>query len=98
MFSFPTWWYYDVLRALDYFRKAGGRPDGRVADAVALVADRREADGRWPLENPHDTHMVQTSVSDLDFGLNERDGEPSYWNTLRAMRVLDWYQTGGANL
>ena len=81
MFSFPPRWYYDVLRALDYFRRAGAKPDDRVADAVALVADRREADGRWPLENTHQgaTHFEM-----------ESEGFPSRWNTLRALRVLRW--------
>src|SRR4051794_38364616 len=81
MFSFPPWWYYDVLRALDYFRATGATPDRRVADAVALVAERREPDGRWPLENTHQgpTHFEM-----------ESEGFPSRWNTLRALRVLRW--------
>src|SRR5262249_29450964 len=53
MFSFPTRWYHDVLRGLDYFRATGGPPDGRCGEAIALVAGRRDANGRWPLENTH---------------------------------------------
>ena len=49
--SFPTWWHYDVLRGLDYLRDAGGEPDERVAEAIELVECKRDADGRWPLEN-----------------------------------------------
>jgi hypothetical protein len=45
-FSFPTRWFYDVLRGLEYFRAVGAPPDGR----------------------------------------------PSRWNTLRALRVLKWYE------
>jgi len=97
-FSFPTGYHYDALRGLEYFRTADVKPDARMDDAIELVRSKRDADGRWALENPHDTHMVQTSVADLDFGMDEREGEPSYWNTLRAMRVLNWYQTGGPNL
>ena len=49
-FAFPTWWHCDVLRGLDYLRRAGVRPDERVAEAVELVAFKRDGRGRWPLE------------------------------------------------
>lgn len=84
-FAFPTWWHYDVLRALEYLRSAGVTPDGRVADAIELVASKRDDDGRWPLEIQHPGKMpVET---------DEAEGRPSRWNTLRALRVLDWYST-----
>jgi len=85
-FSFPTWWYYDVLRGLEYLRQAGVTPDGRVAEAVELVDSKRGTDGRWLLENVHSGNMP------IDLG--EEDGQPSRWNTLRALRVLDWYHSG----
>ena len=53
LFSFPTWWHYDVLRALDYFRATGEAPDPRLAEAVAAVRSQAEPDGTWPLENTH---------------------------------------------
>lgn len=86
-FSFPTWWYYDVLRGLEYLRRAGVAPDKRVAEAVGLVASKRGDDGRWLLENPH----PGTMAVDLD----ELEGKPSRWNTLRALRVLNWHAAGG---
>ena len=49
-FAFPTWWHYDVLRALEYLRSAGVVPDERVAEAIELVKSKRDGDGRWPLE------------------------------------------------
>ena len=49
-FAFPTWWHYDVLRGLEYLRRAGVAPDERVAEAIDLVASKRDGDGRWPLE------------------------------------------------
>lgn len=52
-FSYPTYWQYDVLRGLDYLRAAGVAPDARVAEAIDLVESKRDADGCWPLENPH---------------------------------------------
>ena len=82
-FSFPTGYHYDVLRALDYLRAAGVAPDARMAEAIGMVESKRDADGRWPLEHPHDEQL------DVDIG--EVEGEPSRWITLRAMRVLRWY-------
>ncbi len=86
-FSFPTTWHYDVLRGLDYLRSAGVEPDERVAEAVGLVAKRRHQNGRWPLHDPHPdpVHL------DMEGGR----GKPSRWNTLRALRVLDWYSAQG---
>jgi hypothetical protein len=49
-FAFPTWWHYDVLRGLEYLRSAGVTPDERVAEAIELVASKRDRDGRWKLE------------------------------------------------
>jgi hypothetical protein len=94
-FSFPTGWHYDALRGLDYLRAAGVTPDARVAEAIDLVRSKRDADGRLPLENPHESELVNARVRDLDFGMDEREGRPSHWNTLRAMRVLDWYERRG---
>ena len=85
-FAFPTWWHYDVLRGLEYLRRAGVVPDERVAEAIGLVASKRDGDGRWPLETRHPGEMpVET---------DEGEGQPSRWNTLRALRVLNWYSAG----
>jgi hypothetical protein len=83
LFSFPTWWHYDVLRGLEYLRRAGATPDERVAEAIELVESKRDGDGRWPLENQHPGTMAVE--------MDEGEGRPSRWNTLRALRVLDWY-------
>jgi hypothetical protein len=82
-FSFPTWWHYDVLRGLDYLCKAGATPDERVAEAIDLVESKGDGDGRWPLEHRHPGTMAVE--------MDEGEGRPSRWNTLRALRVLDWY-------
>ena len=89
-FSFPTGWHYDALRGLDYLRSAGVTPDARVAEAIDLIRSKRDAEGRWPLENPHESELVDARVRDLDFDMDEREGRPSRWNTLRALRVLRW--------
>jgi hypothetical protein len=83
-FSFPTRWHYDVLRGLDYFRAAGDPPDPRVHEAIALLRSRRQPDGTWLQENTH--------PGAVHFALEDGDGQPSRWNTLRALRVLRWYQ------
>jgi hypothetical protein len=82
-FSFPSWWYYDVLRALDYFRAAEDDPDPRLAQAVALVRSKKQPDGRWLLENTH--------PGAVHFAMEDGNSEPSRWITLRALRVLNWY-------
>jgi hypothetical protein len=81
--SWPPRWHYDVLRALDHFRRAGEAPDARVEEAVQLVRDKQQPDGTWLLE---ETHGGETW-----FDFDDGDGRPSRWNTLRALRVLDWY-------
>ncbi len=45
-FAFPTWWHYDVLRGLEYLRRAGVAPDERITEAIELVASKRDGDGR----------------------------------------------------
>ncbi len=85
-FSFPTWYFYDVLRGLEYLRAAEARPDARVAEAIGVVEDNRAPDGRWPLQNVH--------AGESHFEMDDGEGKPSRWNTLRAMRVLDWFAQG----
>jgi hypothetical protein len=80
-FSFPTQWHYDVLRGLEHFRAADHRDD-RLTEALDLVRAKRSPDGTWPLENSHRGAM--------HFALDDGDGAPSRWNTLRALRVLAW--------
>lgn len=80
-FSFPPRWHYDVLRGLDYLQAAGARPDERSDEAVALLLSKRTKDGRWKLQNHH---------SGREHFKMERTGQPSRWNTLRALRVLRW--------
>ena len=87
-FAFPTWWHYDVLRALEHLRRAGAPPDRRAAEAIDRVAAKRDPDGRWPLE----TRYAGRMPVEMDDGV----GRPSRWNTLRALRVLRWWGGAGA--
>jgi hypothetical protein len=92
LFSYPTGYHYDVLRGLDYLRAAAVAPDARMAESIELVRSKRDADGRWLLENPHEGELVESRIRDLGFDMGEREGQPSRWNTLRALRVLAWYE------
>ncbi|MBI5880114.1 MAG: hypothetical protein HZB53_20895 [Chloroflexi bacterium] len=82
-FSFPPRWHYDILRALDYFQAVNAPRDPRLADAIGIVNETRASDGRWSLQN---TYTGKT------FFELERRGAPSRWNTLRALRVLKWWE------
>jgi hypothetical protein len=86
-FVYPNRWHYDVLRALDHFRAAGvltgAAPDPRLEEAVEHVRSRRLDDGTWPLD--------RELAGRVWFPLDEGEGKPSRWITLRAMRVLRWY-------
>ena len=81
-FSFPPRWHYDILRALDYFQAVNAQADPRLAEAIEIVRSSRRDDGRWLLQNRYKgkTHFEL-----------ERLGKPSRWNTLRARRVLQWW-------
>ena len=81
-FSYPHWYHYDILRALDYLRDAGIAPDDRIGDAITVVERQRDPAGRWPLQN------VRKGASHLQ--MEGGEGTPSRWNTLRAKRVLQW--------
>lgn len=81
-FSFPIRWQYDVLRALEYFRLVGDVKDPRMREAIDVLRSKEQPDGTWLLEN---THPGKTH-----FALEDGDGKPSRWNTLRALRVLRW--------
>jgi hypothetical protein len=86
-FSFPARWHYDVLRALEYFCSAGDVPDSRMNEAIDLLRSKQQPDGTWLLENTH--------PGKVHFPLEDGDGRPSRWITLRALRVLRWYEPSG---
>jgi hypothetical protein len=82
-FAYPTRYHYDILRALDYFRDAAIEPDARMDEALRALEEGQQPDGRWLLDAAHDESLA--------FPFNESVGEPSRWNTLRALRVLRRY-------
>lgn len=83
-FPFPPQWHFDVLRGLEHFRSSGAAPAPALSDAIRVVRERRRADGRWPVHRPHPGRY---------WFILEEPG-PSRWATLRALRVLDWWDGG----
>ena len=82
-FALPHFrWQYDVLRGLDYFARANAPRDNRLQDAIDLLITSRRDDGLW---------SVQQQYSGKVFFTMEKIGGPSRWNTLRALRVLRWW-------
>jgi hypothetical protein len=84
-FSFPPRWHYDILRALDYFQSVNAPRDSRLGEAIDIVLSRRRADGRW---------LLEYAYRGKEYFKLEHVGAPSRWNTLRAMRVLTWWEYG----
>jgi hypothetical protein len=83
MLSYPSRWRYDILRALDYFRLAEVEYDSRMDDAIDVLLKKRRVDNKWPVQarHPGQTHFDM-----------EKTGKPSHWNTLRALRVLKYFE------
>ena len=84
--SFPPLWHFDVLRGLDYLRAAGIGGDERLEEALAIVVERRQPDGRWLLDVRHKNTLYEEMAGAV--------GAPNRWVTLRALRVLNWYANG----
>ena len=81
-FSFPPRWHYDVLVALDYFQACQAEKDERLREAITLLIEKHNPDATWDLQNRH---------AGKTFFEMEQAGKPSRWNTLRALRVLKWW-------
>lgn len=71
------------LRALDYLRATGASPDPRVDEAIAVVRERRQTDGRWLLDVRHRNTLHEELAGPI--------GAPNRWITPRCLRVLDWH-------
>ncbi|MFO7548005.1 MAG: squalene cyclase [Acidimicrobiia bacterium] len=84
----PNRWHYDLLWGLDYFRSAadltGAAPDPRLGEAIDHLRSRRLDDGTWPLD--------ESPTGRVWFDVDDGAGRPSRWVTLRAMRVLKWWE------
>ena len=81
--NFPPRWHYDFIRALDHLRSVNASGDERMQDAIELLLKKRKQGGRWPAYRPYSGRM---------FIPMEQAGQPSRWNTLRALRLLLWWE------
>lgn len=81
--SFPGRWHYDILRGLEYLAAANHERDARALDAIDILRAKRRKDGAWPVQHRH---------AGATYFEMEQAGKPSRWNTLRALRVLRWWE------
>ncbi|HEX5857096.1 MAG TPA: hypothetical protein VFY91_03210 [Microbacterium sp.] len=88
MLSDPVRWFYDILRALDHFRLARPERDERCAEAIEVLRSKRRPEGFWMLENAH--------AGPAHLEMDQAEGFPSRWVTLRALRVLRWWDGSAA--
>lgn len=88
-FSYPFRWFYDVLNAAEYFRRAapidGATPDPRMAEAIEIIRAARQSDGAWMQSRTH--------AGDVWFEIDVPPGQPSKWLTLYATRILTWWDS-----
>lgn len=78
-FGYPIGYVTDVLQILEVLGALGYGADPRLENALQLLLDKQDEQGRWPLEY---TYNGKTWVN------VEEKGRPSKWVTLRALRVL----------
>ena len=82
--AYPPRWHYDILRALDYFQFVEAPRDLRLQDAIELLQAKQDLSGRW---------MLEYEYRGKTFFRLESVGRSSRWNTLRALRVMRWWQS-----
>ena len=83
MLSFPSRWKFDILRGLAYFAALAGPYDPRLQPALDVLLKKQRKDGPWPVQAKH--------PGEVHFDM-EQTGQPSRWNTLRALRVLRHFE------
>jgi hypothetical protein len=81
-FPFPPRWFYDIVRALDYFQMANAKLDDRLTDALDLLLNKQNKDLTW------NQYRGPSGRTYFDF---EEAGKPGRMNTLRAYRILNWW-------
>ncbi len=82
-FPFPPQWHYDFVKALDVFQAADAARDKRAEDAIELLLSKRDADGRWP--------QFRGPAGKYFFSIESPD-KSGRGNTLRALRILQWWE------
>jgi hypothetical protein len=77
--GFPSGYMADVSQALEVLAELGRIDDPRAAEAVDWLVGLQGADGRW---------RNRYAYNGKTWADAERQGAPSKWVTLRAMRIL----------
>ncbi len=78
-FGFPVFYITDILQVAECLAALGFGKDPRLANTLALILSRQDANGRWKLEYDY------SGKTWLSYG---KKGEPNEWVTLRVLRVL----------
>ena len=81
--SFPPRWHFDIIRCLDYFQERNLKKDRRMTEAIDLLIEKQTPEGFWKLEIKYPAKV---------FFEMEKVGSESRWNTLRALRILKWWE------
>ena len=82
-FGFPVFYITDLLQIVEAVVGLGRGGDPRLAEAVQMVSDKQDAQGRWALEYDY------AGKTYGDYGPKR---QPNPWVTLRALRVLKGIQ------
>ncbi|MBM4447127.1 MAG: nitrogen fixation protein NifH [Chloroflexi bacterium] len=78
-FGFPVFYVTDLLQNVEALIGLGYGNDPRLTNALAIIYDKQDAQGRWLLEYDY------TGKTWIDFGAKK---QPNKWVTLRALCVL----------
>ena len=78
-FGFPVFYVTDLLQNVEALAALGYGRDKRLANALTIIRDKQDDQGRWPLEYDY---------AGKTWGTYGRKQEPNKWVTLRALRTL----------
>jgi hypothetical protein len=82
-FGFPVFYVTDILQIAEALAALGYGEDPRLAPALQVILEKRDAEGRWLLEYDYVGKIW------VNFGQKKH---PNKWVTLRALRVLQSVQ------
>lgn len=103
-FHWPTHFYYDVLVGLEMLTDLGYADDPRLEFGLKLLKRKRRKDGRWNLDAVHPDWVARDGTTSSRWFVEhpekrespltfERAGAPSKMITLRALRVLQRFES-----
>jgi hypothetical protein len=78
-FGFPVFYVTDVLQILEALVRLGYTSDPRLENALGIVREKQDAQGRWALEYDY------AGKTWANFGAKKK---PNKWVSLRALRAL----------